>query len=193
MAPSAPEDQQSRRRKRELEMTQRGRAKIAEELGHEVDSDGEREYYNARWAEMNAAFLAEDARRNALSPEERRQEDIKQQADEFKKHIKPILSLDFAGHLVVDGYLLFLLQLAPHSHNGATCRLRLCTDCILPGQYRVAVSPGVAHYPGEMLLSPYTGCHFMSLNHNFRIMLHWCPILRDPQEALGIHAVNGSW
>jgi hypothetical protein len=58
----------------------------------------------------------------------------------------------------VDRYPIFLLQLAPQSHNGATCRLSLCTDRILPGQYRIAVSPGAADPrgigPGEMLLSP---------------------------------------
>lgn len=54
------------RQPRRLERsTQNVRASIAREVGHEVDSDGERQY----WEECRARDRAEEARRMALSPE----------------------------------------------------------------------------------------------------------------------------
>lgn len=54
------------RQPRRLErLTQNVRASIAREVGHEVDSDGERQY----WEECRARDRAEEARRMALSPE----------------------------------------------------------------------------------------------------------------------------
>lgn len=44
------------------------RETISKEIGHEIDTDGEREY----WAVLSAKLHAEEARRQALSPEARR-------------------------------------------------------------------------------------------------------------------------
>ncbi|KIW63053.1 hypothetical protein PV04_09931 [Phialophora macrospora] len=117
----------------------RRRERIAKAVGHEIDSDGEREYWRAKFDR----FAAEEARRAALSPEARRQEDIEGAAELFRAHIKPVLAFDYAGAAHLRHYPLFLLQSAP---NGAACRLRHCSDRIAPGQYRIAVSPG-AGYP----------------------------------------------
>jgi hypothetical protein len=131
---------ESRKRKR--------RENIAREVGHEVDSDGEREYFRA----LYDRDVAEETRRKAISPEERRQEDIKCSARIFRNHIKPQLALDSSGSPRLYHYPLFLLQTAPDSTNGATCRLSHCTDRIAPGQYRIAVTPGNwdARGPGEI-------------------------------------------
>jgi hypothetical protein len=119
-----------------------------------VDSDGEREY----WQALLDRHAAEEARRQALSPEARRQEDIECSAEIFRRHIKPQLTLDSSGLPRLYHYPLFLLQTAPDSRNGATCRLGHCDDRIAPGQYRIALSPGIwdARGPGEIytLLKP---------------------------------------
>ena len=132
--------EESRKRKR--------RENIAREVGHEVDSDGEREY----WRAVHDRHAAEEARRQALSPEVRRQEDIESSAEVLRGHVKPQLTLDSSGLAHLYHYPLFLLQTAPDSRNGATCRLHHCTDRITPGQYRIALSPGIwdARGPGEI-------------------------------------------
>jgi len=124
------------------------RQNIAKKLGHEVDSDGEREYLR----ELSDRLGAEEARRQALTPEARRQENIEAAAKTFRDHIKPQLIFDSSGSACLYHYPLFKLQLAPDSHNGATCRLPDCTDRIAPGQYRIAVSPGswYTRAPGKM-------------------------------------------
>ena len=131
---------ESRKRKR--------RENIAREVGHEVDSDGEREFCRA----IHDRHVAEEARRQALSPEARRQEDIERSAKIFRDHIKPQLTLDSSDLPRLYRYPLFLLQMAPDSRNGANCRLDHCTDRIAPGQYRIAVSPGIwdSRGPGEI-------------------------------------------
>lgn len=131
---------ESRKRKR--------RENIARKVGHEVDSDGEREY----WQAVHDRLAAEEARRQALSPEARRQEDIERSAETLRDHIKPQLALDSSGLARLYHYPLFLLQTAPDSRNGANCRLHHCTDRIAPGQYRIALSPGIwdARGPGEI-------------------------------------------
>jgi hypothetical protein len=131
---------ESRKRKR--------RENIARKVGHEVDSDGEREYRRA----FHDRIVAEETRRQALSPEARRREDIDRSAEIFRDHIKPQLTLDFFGLPRLYRYPLFLLQTAPDSRNGANCRLHHCTDRIAPGQYRIALSPGIwdARGPGEI-------------------------------------------
>jgi hypothetical protein len=130
---------ESRKRKR--------REKIAREVGHEVDSDGEREY----WRAVHNRFAAEEARRDALSPEARRREDIECSAKTLRDHIKPQLTLD-SGSIRLYHYPLFLLQRTLDSRNGANCRFHHCTDRIDPGQYRIALSPGIwdARGPGEI-------------------------------------------
>ncbi|KIW20496.1 hypothetical protein PV08_01071 [Exophiala spinifera] len=117
----------------------RRRDNIAAEVGHEVDSDGEREY----WEAISRRHAAEEARRQALSPEARRQEDIESSAEVLRNHIKPKLILDHFSCVRLRHYPLFLLQTAPDSRNGARCRQRHCTDRIDPGKYRIAVSPGL--------------------------------------------------
>jgi hypothetical protein len=131
---------ESRKRKR--------RENIARKVGHEVDSDGEREY----WQAVHDRLAAEEARRQALSPEARRQEDIERSAETLRDHIKPQLTLDSSGLARLYHYPLFLLQTAPDSRNGANCRLHHCNDRIAPGQYRIALSPGIwdARGPGEI-------------------------------------------
>jgi hypothetical protein len=126
----------------------RRRERLVEAAGHELDSDGEREYLQASYAR----FAAEEARRKALSPEARRQEDIESAAEVFRGHIKPRLAFDYAGGAHLQHYPLFLLQSAPDSPNGAKCRLRHCSDRIVPGQYRIAVSPGMwdSRGPGKV-------------------------------------------
>jgi hypothetical protein len=56
---AAREQQRKEKRKRRI------RENIAKKVGHEVDSDGERQY----WQEFRAHLSAEEARREALSPE----------------------------------------------------------------------------------------------------------------------------
>jgi len=56
---AAREQQRKEKRKRRI------RENIAKKVGHEVDSDGERQY----WQEFSAHLRAEEARREALSPE----------------------------------------------------------------------------------------------------------------------------
>jgi hypothetical protein len=51
--------------RREERWKRNSRAAIARDLGHEVDSDGERQY----WQDLKARCCAEEARRKALSPE----------------------------------------------------------------------------------------------------------------------------
>jgi hypothetical protein len=62
---------------------------MAKELGRDVDTYGEGECENAWFKLHNAKFEAEEARRAALSPEERRKEDIAAAASWFRKRIKP--------------------------------------------------------------------------------------------------------
>lgn len=140
----------------------RRRENIAKQVGHEVDSDGEREY----WRGVEDTLAAEEARRQELSPEARRQEDIDVSAASFRQHIKPKLTLVSSGFPRLYHYPLFLLQMAPESRDGATCRLMPCTDRIAPGQYRIAVSPGAwySRNPGEIeaLLKPLSFFFFSS-------------------------------
>jgi hypothetical protein len=56
-----------RQQRREERWKRNTRAAIARELGHEVDSDGEHQY----WEECRARSREEEARREALSPEVR--------------------------------------------------------------------------------------------------------------------------
>ena len=125
------------------------RAKISSEVGHEVNSDEEREYLEKRRQTLKenreaakARRAAEDARRAALSPNERRQEDVDSQARHFRNFIKPQVLPGATQPSDVQHYPLFLLQEAPKSSRGATCRFRLCDDRINPYEYRIAVSPG---------------------------------------------------
>ncbi|KAJ4514887.1 hypothetical protein HRR75_004251 [Exophiala dermatitidis] len=138
----ATTDQQAKHEQRRQRLKEshnrRRRERIAKKVGHEIDSDGEREY----WRAVYDRSMAESARREALSPEARRQEDIESAAKAFRSHIEPILAFDDAGVAHLQHYPLFLLQRAPESHNGAACRLPHCFDRIAPGQYRIAVSPG---------------------------------------------------
>ena len=114
---------------------------MAKDLGRDVDTYGEGECENAWFKLHNAKFEAEEARRAALSPEERRKEDIAAAASWFRERIKPQMNFNHLScHLY--HYPTFVLQLAPDSHNGATCRFSLCTDRIRPGEYRITVSPG---------------------------------------------------
>jgi hypothetical protein len=156
------------------------RANIAKQVGHEVDSDGEREY----WQAVEDHWDAEEARRQALSPEARRRENIEISARIFRDHIKPQLRLDSSGLPDLYHYPLFLLQTAPNSRNGATCKLSDCTDRIVPGQYRIALSPGTwyARSPGEIVIL---------LKHlPFILQLERCCACRALQLILGPLLLN---
>lgn len=145
----ASTDQQGKpqaRQQRLAEKQKRTRRKrIAWEVGDEVDSDGEEEY----WLAFDNRLEAEEARREALSPEERRQEDIELSAKAFRKHIKPQLILDYTGFARLSHFPLFLLQTAPDSRSRAKCRLPHCSDGIAPGQYRIALTPGIWNSRGQ--------------------------------------------
>jgi len=68
--------------------------------------------------------------------------------------MEPRLALDYSGLLHLDHYPLFVLQTAPESRNGAGCKLPQCTARIVPGQYRIALSPGENHWAGPGEISP---------------------------------------
>lgn len=96
----------------------------------------------------------EEARRAALSPEARKEEHIKAARKMLERHIEPrFLTNMFGLPIALDHYPLFILQSAPASNRGATCRFDYCTDRILPGQYRIALSPGMSdpRGPGETI------------------------------------------
>jgi hypothetical protein len=40
--------------------------------------------------------------------------------------------------------VLFFIEGAPHSRNGAACRLPACAERISPGEYRLALNPGMS-------------------------------------------------
>jgi hypothetical protein len=131
------------------ESSKRKRAETAiERMARLMDSDEEQE----RWRAVSARFDAEQARREALSPEERDREDTECQAGLLRSHIEPQLEVCFDGVAHLDYYPIFQFQKAPHSHNGATCRFIHCTNRIVPGQYRIALSPGMSdpRGPGEI-------------------------------------------
>ncbi|GFG15670.1 hypothetical protein IFM5058_07569 [Aspergillus udagawae] len=90
----------------------------------------------------NERETAEHARRQALSPEERKQEDIERDKRDLKRHLKPQFSSGFSGEARLSHYPIFQLQNAPDSRNGAACKGISCIHRILPGDYRIAVSPG---------------------------------------------------
>ena len=149
-ARQAQQEKRKAQTERQEEIRKRRRREvIAGEVGHEVDSDGEREY----WQAMEEREAAEDARRQALSPEARRKEVIEDAAKIFRDHIKPQLTLDYSGNVRIGHYPLFLLQLAPDSRNGAGCGLRHCAHRIKPGQYRIAVLPGSGYWRGPGKIS----------------------------------------
>ncbi|KAL9615755.1 MAG: hypothetical protein Q9160_009282 [Pyrenula sp. 1 TL-2023] len=114
------------------------RENIARIVGHEVDSDGEREYFRA----CRDRDVAEVARRKALSPEARTKEDIERSEEALRRHIKPQLTFHYSGLAKLCHYPLFLLQTVLDARNATACRLFHCTDRIIPGQYRIALSPG---------------------------------------------------
>jgi hypothetical protein len=60
----------------------------------------------------------------------------------------------------LDHYPRFILQLAPHSNNGSTCRFSHCTARINPGQYRIALTPGRSdpRGPGETISPAIKSC-----------------------------------
>jgi hypothetical protein len=127
------------------------RAFVSEKVGHEVNTDEEREYDKAekeradRWfAEFDAKWKAEEARREALSPEERRNEDVVGAAKRFRGSIFPRLRIDDSrSWCCLHYYPRFVLQEAPMSPNGARCCSGLCEDRVLPGQYRICVTSGI--------------------------------------------------
>lgn len=132
-------DNPAPRRWRKLEEVQRRvRTSIARQVGHEVDSEGVKEYFRAA-RERDAA---EDRRRKALSPEARKREDVEDAGEIFRRHIEPQLHDLGFGPMQLVHYPLFLLQMAPNTHNEAKCRLSHCETHIKSGRYRIAVSPG---------------------------------------------------
>ncbi|KAL5360780.1 hypothetical protein BJX96DRAFT_150843 [Aspergillus floccosus] len=145
---------QSRSSQRE-EAKERWRQELARILGRKegtIDSDDERQY----WVAREQQHAAERARRNALSPEERRQEDIQQETKAFKKHIKPQFEPAGLNYVqILSHYPTFVLQTTPPSSRGAKCRIDSCTVTIDPGEYRIAVTPGSHNYhqsPGKLEL-----------------------------------------
>lgn len=129
---------------------------VSKELGHEVDSDEERQYWEARSKASEKKCVAEEARWAALTPEEQRQERVSHGTEYLRNHIKPILVLSMCKtKLYLDRYPEFVLQMAPGSINGATCQGVDCTRRILPGCYRIALTPGMRYSigPGKNTLS----------------------------------------
>lgn len=113
-----------------------------------------RDYEQSHFDEFLREFEAEEARRAALSLEARKEEDIKIERKMLEDHIKPRFLTDMFGlPIALDRYVLFILQSAPGSNNGSTCRFEHCTNRILPGQYRIALSPGMndPRGPGETI------------------------------------------
>jgi hypothetical protein len=104
------------------------------------------EYYREK-------YHAEQARRAALSPEARKKEDFKNSRRYLKDHITPRLLVNNGLPVDLYYYPRFILQLAPDSRNGATCRLDHCTHRIKPGDYRIALTPGMSdpRGPGETI------------------------------------------
>ncbi|KAE8382662.1 hypothetical protein BDV26DRAFT_288226 [Aspergillus bertholletiae] len=126
----------------------RRRQNIAREMGREDDSigtDEEREYWNG----VRQHLIAEEARRQALSPEERRRENTRKEAQALRDHLKPRFEPYWRSMETLSHYPIFVLQDAPPSNNGATCQLGSCPDRILPGDYRIAVTPGRQNYYGN--------------------------------------------
>jgi len=123
---------------------------ISRKVGHEVNTDEEREYDKAekeradrRFAELEAKWKSEEARREALSPEERRNEDVADAAKRFQDSITPQLRMDDSrSWCCLIYYPRFVLQEAPLSPNGARCCSGICENRVLPGQYRICVSSG---------------------------------------------------
>lgn len=108
------------------------------------------EYYRR----LEEKYAAELARRAALSPEARKKEDIKKSRRYLNNNPTPRLLVDRYGFPVdLDYYPRFVLQRAPDSHNGATCRLDHYTHRIKPGDYRIALTPGMndPRSPGETI------------------------------------------
>jgi hypothetical protein len=145
--PSSLEDAEAKKKARreaqaktrEETLKRKRRADIAKEVAHDVDADGEQEYENARWERLKAQLDAEEARRDALSPEERRKEDVVRAVRSFKQSIKPhSLFHNFRSVCELDYYPTFVLQEAPRSHNEARCYAGVCEKRILPGEYRIA-------------------------------------------------------
>jgi hypothetical protein len=101
---------------------------------------------------MSERDSAETARRQAFSPEERRQKDIESASRHLIGPLKPQFSSGISGEIRLSHYPIFLLQKAPDSANGAKCRLLPCTDRIMPGDYRIALNPGHNVYgnPGKL-------------------------------------------
>lgn len=135
----APGNSAWEKRKRE------NRERISKEVGHDVDTDEEQAYEDARWerwnAEFEAKYAAEEARRNALTPQEREKEDLALEVKSFEESITPhVHFFQSSTECFLDYYPLFILQYAPSSPNGATCRSASCTDRINPGEYRFLVT-----------------------------------------------------
>ena len=150
VSPSKQQERLEARKQRSAEIRKRKtRENIARKVGHEVDSEGEEEY----WRACRDRDIAEQDRRQRLSPDAQKREDIKSASASFRNHIKPQVAVVDSGLVRLYHYPLFLLQAAPDSASGAMCRLPVCTDRIAPGQYRIAVSPGVydRRSPGKTL------------------------------------------
>ncbi|CAP79204.1 hypothetical protein EN45_044230 [Penicillium chrysogenum] len=119
---------------------QRWREHIARELRCDVtsiDSDEERKYMRRRLERVTTEENAERERRQGLSLEEKRQEDIQASAQHLKRDMETYL-----GQYARLPYPAFLLQETPQSRNGAKCQLHLCEKRIMPDDYRIAVDPG---------------------------------------------------
>lgn len=87
-------------------------------------------------------------------PKPEKKEDIKGFRSDLRDHIKPQLICDRYGFPTgLHYYPRFILQLALYSHNGSTCRFDYCTHRIKPGQYRIALTPGMSDSrgPGETI------------------------------------------
>jgi hypothetical protein len=149
-------DTRSKQRREDRERRQRERRKrtrianVARQLGRDADSitDEDVKQHFRMWKERDDAKAA---RRQALSPEERRQEDIESDKRSLKRHLTPQFASGLSGEARLSHYPIFKLQNAPDSRDGATCQLTSCSDRILPDDYRIAVTPGDNAYrnPGK--------------------------------------------
>ena len=103
-------------------------------------------------AELEAQAKAEEA----LSPKEKRQRSIDFQRNALQRHLLPRYAYGRTGDpAFLEHFPVIIIQMAPWSPRGASCKSDICGRKIEVGDYRIALSPGMAsnNYhksPGKM-------------------------------------------
>lgn len=117
------------------------RETISELVGHDVDTDEEREYREACTERRRAKFRVEWARRFPLTPGERWRLYIAEARETFESNIAPHIKFFPPTSLCyLDSYSLFKPQMSPRSSWGATCESGICTRRIYERDYRFFVN-----------------------------------------------------